>query len=313
MSAKSLLPTFLTLTLSLAPALLACTDDSDDNGDSDDEGFIDDPSYGDINPEQLERMRNPPGGDGPFHMVNFVRFREFAEYPDGRETTLTGREANQLYEVQPFLEAMGAEPVFIAEAEDTPLGDGTEWDQITVVSYPSRTAFIEMLEDPEYQAIAVHKDAGLAQSLVIVTELLPSPLPEGFEPPDSPFPATEQDPPVEVCHLIRYRDVAQYAEDSAEPERSGREAMDLYSQAASMAAIPLGAYATARFVVEGVFIGDGREWDVIHINHMPSHAAWDALRSDPDRSAAQYHREAAIADTYTVAGRAFVDQLRPAP
>ncbi len=38
-----------------------------------------------------------PGPDGPIFMVNLLKFKEQAEYEDGRETTLSGREAYDLY------------------------------------------------------------------------------------------------------------------------------------------------------------------------------------------------------------------------
>ena len=38
--------------------------------------------------------------DGPVYMTNLFKFREHAEYQDGRETDLTGIEAYQLYGAQ---------------------------------------------------------------------------------------------------------------------------------------------------------------------------------------------------------------------
>jgi hypothetical protein len=53
-------------------------------------------SLGDVNEELLRSMLSAPT-DGPFYMFNLIRYREWAVYPDGRETDLTGREANALY------------------------------------------------------------------------------------------------------------------------------------------------------------------------------------------------------------------------
>ncbi len=38
-----------------------------------------------------------PGPSGPIYMVNLLKFKEHAEYEDGRETDLTGSQAYQLY------------------------------------------------------------------------------------------------------------------------------------------------------------------------------------------------------------------------
>ena len=46
--------------------------------------------------ERLAAMAEP-GPDGPIFMVNLLKFKDQAEYEDGRATELTGREAYQLY------------------------------------------------------------------------------------------------------------------------------------------------------------------------------------------------------------------------
>ena len=49
------------------------------------------------NEEQIKGFLEP-GAEGPICMVNLIKFKEKAEYEDGRETDLTGREAYELYE-----------------------------------------------------------------------------------------------------------------------------------------------------------------------------------------------------------------------
>ena len=48
-------------------------------------------------PEQIAAMQEP-GPHGPIYMVNLLKFKAKAEYTDGRETDLTGREAYQIIE-----------------------------------------------------------------------------------------------------------------------------------------------------------------------------------------------------------------------
>lgn len=38
-----------------------------------------------------------PGVEGPIFMVNLLKFKEKAEYADGRKTDLTGAEAYRIY------------------------------------------------------------------------------------------------------------------------------------------------------------------------------------------------------------------------
>lgn len=265
--------------------------------------------FGDVNEAQLAAMVDiAPEDDGPFHMVNLVKYREKADYADGRETDLTGREADALYAPLEFLEAIGAEVVFLGEVEDNLISiDGILWDQVAIVRYPSRAKFFEMTANEEFRARAVHKDAGLEKSLVIVSHLRNG---LGVQPSDEvPNPATPDDPAVAIAHLLGFNEVADYGPESDEPERSGREAMDLYQEAATPVALEQGVNPIAWFDIEGVLIGDGREWDEFRINLFPSHAAFTAVVSDPTRLAGQVHREAALQDTYTTANAVVINNL----
>ena len=66
--------------------------------------------------ERIEEMMEP-GPEGPIHMVNLLKFKEQAEYEDGRETDLTGYEAYQLYGqgVAELLKEYGGELMFAAD------------------------------------------------------------------------------------------------------------------------------------------------------------------------------------------------------
>jgi uncharacterized protein (DUF1330 family) len=48
------------------------------------------------------------------------------------------------------------------------LGEVEElWDTVAIAMYPSRKAMMEMMMSPDYQASAVHREAGLAGQLNI--------------------------------------------------------------------------------------------------------------------------------------------------
>ncbi|MEM6994090.1 MAG: hypothetical protein AAF721_26490 [Myxococcota bacterium] len=266
--------------------------------------------FGTLNEAQVDAMRNVEN-DGPFHMLNLIRFREQACYRDGRATELSGREADALYDPAPFLDGIGANVVFAADARETLLGDGMAWDRVAVVDYPSRAKFFEMTDDPAFRETAEHKEAGVEQTLVIVSDLRDSALPPGFQPAASPFPATDEDPTIDVVHLMAFRELAEYPAGDDEPSRTGEEAVALYEEAAAPAALELGVYPVAWFDIEGVYVGDGRTWDQLRINRMPSGAAFQALRDDPVRLAGERHREAGLADTYSVVVQPLFDTLDP--
>ena len=121
------------------------------------------------NREQIEGFM-APGQEGPIYMLNLLKFKEKAEYPDGRDTDLTGAEAYAVYsaEVAGHLATVGGRPMFAAKVERLMLGEVEElWDTAAIAMYPSRKAMMEMMSSPDYQASAVHRTAGLAGQLNI--------------------------------------------------------------------------------------------------------------------------------------------------
>ena len=121
------------------------------------------------NREQIEGFM-APGQDGPIYMLNLLTFKEKAEYPDGRDTDLTGAEAYAVYsaEVAGHVATVGGRPMFAAKVERLMLGEVEElWDTAAIAMYPSRKAMMEMMSSPDYQASAVHRTAGLAGQLNI--------------------------------------------------------------------------------------------------------------------------------------------------
>ena len=108
--------------------------------------------------------------DSPISMVNLLKFKEKAEYEDGRDTNLSGKEAYMIYgiEVQEHLKKVGGEMVFGGEISRLMLGEVEDlWDNVAVARYPSRTAMLEMMMDPDYQESEKHRSAGLLGQLNI--------------------------------------------------------------------------------------------------------------------------------------------------
>jgi|TARA_B110000438_G_scaffold98674_1_gene97679 uncharacterized protein (DUF1330 family) len=109
----------------------------------------------------------------PIKMVNLLTFKDKAEYADGRETNLSGKEAYEIYttEVQGHLEKVGGKSIFFGEVQRLMLGEVEElWDWVAIAEYPSRKAMLEMIMNSEYQKSAEHRSAGLAGQLNIETK-----------------------------------------------------------------------------------------------------------------------------------------------
>ena len=88
---------------------------------------------------------------GPIHMLNLVRLRAQAAYPDGRKAT--GAEAYAAYgrESGPVFERLGGRIVWQGRFELMLIGPAEEcWDHCFIAEYPSVAAFaLASIHDPD--------------------------------------------------------------------------------------------------------------------------------------------------------------------
>jgi len=113
--------------------------------------------------------------NGPFVMVNLLKFKPFAEYEDGSDAHLTGREAYARYgaEVSKLVEGLGGKIRYSGAVTGLLLGEVEEiWDAVALAEYPSLAAFRQMALSPAMHAIEHHRKAGLAGQLNIRTKPL---------------------------------------------------------------------------------------------------------------------------------------------
>jgi uncharacterized protein (DUF1330 family) len=111
--------------------------------------------------------------DGPFVMVNLLKFKPRAEYADGADAHLTGAEAYARYgaEVSKLVEGLGGKIRYSSRVTGLLLGEVEElWDAVALAEYPSLAAFRAMAMSPEMGAIEHHRKAGLAGQLNIRTK-----------------------------------------------------------------------------------------------------------------------------------------------
>lgn len=122
---------------------------------------------------QFERLNSEPDS-GEIHLLNLFKFREKAQYADGRITELTGKQAYELYG-KPMLDVLdkfGAEVVFFSEITGLIIGEVDElWDAFVIVKYPSRQALLDMTSSDEFKALSIHREAGLEGQLNIETSI----------------------------------------------------------------------------------------------------------------------------------------------
>lgn len=113
--------------------------------------------------------------DQPIEMLNLVKFRDAAAYPEDHALAgsgLTGAEAYKNYgrETAPIIARLGAGIVWRGNWQATLIGPGDEvWDEMFIARYPSAHAFLEMVTDPDYRKAVVHRQAAVETSRLIRT------------------------------------------------------------------------------------------------------------------------------------------------
>ncbi|WP_227339841.1 DUF1330 domain-containing protein [Sphingopyxis sp. P8] len=127
-----------------------------------------------IDPEraQFDAFKTLPR-DTPIHMLNLVRFKAEASYPDDHPLageTLTGADAYANYgrESGPIFQRVGGSIVWRGTMEALLIGPEDErWDAVFIAQYPNSGAFMEMVTDPAYRLAVVHRQAAVETSRLI--------------------------------------------------------------------------------------------------------------------------------------------------
>ncbi len=127
------------------------------------------PRYGTINSDYIASrfQREDPGG--PMWALNLMQYRERAEYADGRETDLSGAEADDVYAPHEHLAAVGSRISLMAPVLHHPRGDDRRWDRIAIAHYRDRMALVEMSSSDSFRPDEQHKAAGMEFTIVMAT------------------------------------------------------------------------------------------------------------------------------------------------
>lgn len=111
--------------------------------------------------------------DEPIHMLNLLRFKTVAIYPDGHSHAsrgLSGREAYSEYgrTSGPIFARVGGSIIWRGIMQAMVIGpDDKQWDASFIARYPASTAFLEMVTDPAYRLAVVHRQAAVLTSRLI--------------------------------------------------------------------------------------------------------------------------------------------------
>ncbi|MBE1284983.1 MAG: DUF1330 domain-containing protein [Rhodobacteraceae bacterium] len=132
-------------------------------------------AYIDPDREQFQAFKDLDR-DHPIEMLNLVRFRATATYPEGHalaDAGLSGAEAYANYgrDSGPVLARVGGSILWRGTYQSMLIGPTDEvWDAMFIARYPSAHAFLAMVTDPEYRLAVVHRQAGVATSRLIRTK-----------------------------------------------------------------------------------------------------------------------------------------------
>ena len=121
---------------------------------------------------QIAAFRDLPFGER-IEMLNLLRFRKTADYPDDHEAASNGWSGAEAYrhylgETQRIAAKLGLDVVWTASPALTLIGPEDEaWDMAFIARYPDAEAFLTMIGDPEYIKITVHRTAAISDSRLI--------------------------------------------------------------------------------------------------------------------------------------------------
>ena len=134
---------------------------------------------GSIDPtrEQFNRFKDLPR-DQPVHMLNLVRLRDLADYPEGHPDHGKGRSGLEAYraygrESAEIFKRVGGKQIWAGKPQGVVTGPvGEHWDLAFIAFYPTAGAFLAMVTDPDYRLIVAHRTAGVIDSRLIRMEPL---------------------------------------------------------------------------------------------------------------------------------------------
>lgn len=114
----------------------------------------------------------------------------------------------------------------------------------------------------------------------------------------------EEDGPMCMVNLLKFKDKATYA-DGSEPELSGRDAYLRYGAGVQACLAAVGGKARFSGMVTDLMLGEVEElWDMVAIAEYPSRAAMLQMVQSPEYQAITKHRDAGLAGQLNIRTKA---------
>ena len=127
--------------------------------------------------------------DGEVVMLNLLHFakgeggKAETDDADSGDAESGGAAEYRRYsdEVVKMVEDRGGRVLWTGRPEHVLIGDSDAdgWDLVALVSYPSRSAFVDMVTSPSYERAHTHRERGLDRTVLLACEPLLSTLRDG--------------------------------------------------------------------------------------------------------------------------------------
>jgi len=129
---------------------------------------------GSIDPlrEQFDAFKALPR-DQPIHMLNLIRLKAVADYPEDHPDHgkgLSGLDAYRAYgrTSAEVFRRVGGRQLWAGRPETVVTGPHEErWDLAFIAAYPNAGAFLAMVTDPDYREHVKHRQAAVEDSRLI--------------------------------------------------------------------------------------------------------------------------------------------------
>lgn len=111
--------------------------------------------------------------DTPINMLNLIRYRPLAAYPEGHALAGTGLTGAQAYAEYgrtsgPVFKRVGGSVLWRGIMESMLTGPADEqWDLAFIARYPNAGAFLAMVTEPEYKIAVINRQAAVLTSRLV--------------------------------------------------------------------------------------------------------------------------------------------------